>query len=266
MLLSYTRAAARIEGYTPPMPVPGASLAVASATFRDLTRRPGLLLAALAVAVLLALMPDICTRAVDDTSALTLQVGVTTISVFLTLAAGFAGLRAGAAEGDLAAAPEWLTAPVGPFSYVAGRFAGIAAACAALLAFLALILVPAQIGDPPQALPATFALAGVLMTAAQFAALGTMLAALASPQLAAILLVAAIVASRTLVPQMQSGGGGFAFLASVLPDPVRVDLSREVAFHRPIDIASAVLALCAAALETAAYLVVAAWGLRRRET
>src|SRR5262245_57560560 len=138
--LSYRPAAIRNGGYTRSMPATDASLAVASATFRDLARRPGVLLAALAVAVLLALLPDICTRAVDDSSALALQVGVTTITAFLTLAAGFAGLRAGAAEGDLAAAPEWLTAPVGPFAYVAGRFAGIAAVCATLLVVLALVL------------------------------------------------------------------------------------------------------------------------------
>jgi len=248
------------------MPAADASLAVASATFRDLARRPGVLLAALAVAALLVLLPDICTRAVDDSSALALQAGVTTITVFLTLAAGFAGLRAGAAEGDLAATPEWLTAPIGAVAYVAGRFAGIAALCVALLSVLALVLIPAQIGDPPEAVPAILAVAGVLMTAAQFAALGTMLAALATPQLAAVLLVAAIVASRTIVPQMQSAGGTLAALATILPDPVRVDLSREVAFHRPVDAVSAAFALVAAALETAAFLVVAAWGLRRRET
>lgn len=266
MTLSYSRAGGPNEGYTPSMPATGASVAVASATFRDLVRRPGVLLAALAMAVLLALMPEICMRAVDDSSALALQVGVTTITAFLTLAAGFAGLRAGAAEGELAAAPEWLTAPVGPFAYVWGRFAGIAALCAVLLVVLALVLVPAQFGDPPDALPATLAVAGVLMTAAQFAALGTMLGTLATPQLGAVLLIAAIVASRALVPQLQSGSGALAALATALPDPVRVDLSREVAFHRPIDAASAALALLAAALQTAAFLVVAAWGLRRRET
>ena len=248
------------------MPATGASMAVASATFRDIARRPGVLLAALAVAALLVLMPDICMRAVDDSSALALQVGVTTIAAFLTLAAGFTGLRAGAAEGELAAAPEWLTAPLGPFAYVAGRFAGIAAMCALLLVVLALVMVPAQVGDPPDALPAMFAVAGVLMTAAEFAALGTMIGTLATPQLGAVLLVAAIVASRTLVPQLRSSGGALAALTAVLPDPVRVDLSREVAFHRPVDAASAAIALLAAAVQTAALLVVAAWGLRRRET
>jgi len=243
-----------------------ASLTVASATFRDLLRRPGLVLAAIAVAALLALLPDICRRALDDSSALSLQVGITSITLFLTLAAGFAGLRAGAADGDLGATPEWLTAPLSPFAYVAGRFAGIAAVCATLLFILALVLVPAQLRDPPQVLPSAFALAGALMTAAQFAALGAMLAALVTPQLAAVFLVAAIVASRTVVPQLDSAGGPAALLAAALPDPVRVDLSREVAFHRPVDAASAAFALLAAALQTAALLVVAAFCIRRRET
>jgi hypothetical protein len=243
-----------------------ASLTVASATFRDLAQRPGLLLGAGAIAALLALLPDICRRAVDDSSALALQVGVTTITVFLTLTAGFAGLRAGAAEGDLAATPEWMTAPLDPLAYVAGRIAGIAAVCGALLVALALVLVPAQIGDPPGALPATLALAGALTTAAQFAAIGALLAALLAPQLAAVVLVVAIVASRTLVPRADSDGGAAAFLAAALPDPARADLSREMAFHRPVDAASAALALLAAALQTAALLVVAAWAIRRRET
>src|SRR5262245_21767290 len=110
--VSYLRAGVAFEGYTPAMPAAAASLAIASATFRDLVRRPGLLLAALAMAALLALLPDICMRAVDDSSALALQVGLSSITAFLMLAAGFAGLRAGAAEGDLGATPEWLTAPV----------------------------------------------------------------------------------------------------------------------------------------------------------
>ena len=264
--LSYVRASGPIEGYTLAMPATAGSLAIASATFRDLVRRPGLLLAAIAMAALLALLPDICMRAVDDSAALTLQVGLSSITAFLMLAAGFAGLRAGAAEGDLGATPEWLTAPVGPFAYVTGRFAGICALCAALLVVMGLVLLPAQRAAPPDALPAAFGFAGALVTAAQFAALGTMLAALLAPQLAAVVLVAAIVASRTVVPQLDAAGGVPALLAAALPDPVRVDLSREIAFHRPVDAASASFALLGAALQAAALLVVAAWCIRRRET
>jgi hypothetical protein len=264
--MSYLRAPGPIEGYTPAMPAANASLAIASATFRDLVRRPGLLLAAIATAALLALLPDICMRAVDDSTALALQVGLSTITALLTLAAGIAGLRAGAVEGDLGATPEWLTAPVSPLAYVTGRFAGISAMCAALLVVLGLVLVPAQIAAPPDALPAVLGLAGALVTAAQFAALGALLAALFAPQLAAVVLVAAIVASRVVVPQLDAAGGVPALLASALPDPGRVDLAREIAFHRPVDASSAALALTGAALQAAAVLVLAAWCIRRRET
>lgn len=243
-----------------------ASLAIASATFRDLARRPGLLLATISMAALLLLLPDICVRAIDDSSALALQVGVTSIAAFLTLAAGFAGLLAGAADGDLGATPEWLTAPVGPLAYVTGRFAGIVAVSAALLALLAFVLVPAQWNDPPEALPTILAVAGALVTAAQFAALGAALAACLAPQLAAVVLVAAIVATRTVVPQLQATGGTAALIAAAFPDTARLDLAREVAFHRPVDVSSAAFALLAGALQTAALLVVAAWCIRRRET
>src|SRR5262245_49301328 len=47
----YPAAALSEEGYTPSMPAPHASAAIASATFHDLTRRPGVLLAATATAV-----------------------------------------------------------------------------------------------------------------------------------------------------------------------------------------------------------------------
>ena len=248
----------------------GGASAVAAATFRDLRRRPGLLLAAIAVAVLLLLLPDICTRAVDESAALGLQVGLSTIGIFLVLAAGFAGLRAGAAEGDLGAAPEWRAAPLAPGAYVAGRFAGVLATATLLFAALAAFLVFAQIGllrdEPPQAHVAAFAACAAIVAAAQFAAVGLLFATATSPQLAAVLFLATVVAGRTLVPEFASRGGALAVVAALFPDPARLDLSRELAFHRPVDGSACALALLAASLHAAACLIAASWTLRRRET
>jgi ABC-type transport system involved in multi-copper enzyme maturation permease subunit len=227
------------------------------------------LLSAAAVAVLLLLLPDICSRAVDETSALSLQVGISTIATFLSLLAGFAGLRAGAREGDLGAVPEWLASPLGHGAYAAGRLAGVVAACALLLVALSACLLPSQFASQSEEpLPVAAALVGVggiLLAAAQFAALGLLLGAVTTPQLAAVLLAVVLVATRTIVPDLAAEGGLAGFLGAALPDPSRLDLSREIAFRRPVGLPSAALGCLAATLNASACLAAATWALRRRE-
>ncbi len=272
MLLYYTSRIdpARRRPYAAPVNACPAIATVAAATFRDLRRRPALLLAAIATAALLAVLPQICARAVEDADALALQTGCSTVAVFLVLAAGFAGLRAGAAEGDLAAAAEWRAAPLHPAAYVAGRFLGVVAATGALLALLTPFLVfpqrAALLDDPPTALTVVLAAAGILLAAAQFAATGLLLGAMTSPQLAAVSFVAVLVATRTALPHFAAHGGVAAHFAAIFPDPARLDWSRELAFHRPLDATSAALACLAATAQLAATLCVAAWALNRRES
>jgi hypothetical protein len=272
MLLSYTPRvdANRPRAYAAPVNSLAALAAVSDATFRDVRRRPALLLAALATAAILLVLPQICARAVEDADALALQAGCATISTFLVLAAGFAGLRAGAAEGDLSAAAEWRAAPMNPAVYVVGRFAGVVAAAASMLLLLAPFLALPQHAalrdNPPTAHAALVTAAGLVLGAAQFCAVGLLLAAVTSPQLAAVGFVAVVVASRTVLPALAARGGAAAQLATVLPDPARVDWSRELAFRRPLDAGSAALAGLAAAAHVAALLCVATWALRRRES
>jgi hypothetical protein len=245
-------------------------LATGAATYADLRRRHGILLAALAIAVLLLLLPDICARAVDESAPLCMQVGLSTIGVFLAFVAGFAGLRCGAAEGDFAATSEWRTPPLTPAAYVLGRFGGIAALVAVVFAALAPFLVAGQIDtlrlDPPGPHVAALAALGVLVSAALFAAIGMFLATTMSSQLAAILFLATMVATRTLVPSLAARGTLFGWIAAFLPDPARLDLSRELAFHRPVDTTAMTFACAAGALHVTAFLCAAAWSLRRRET
>lgn len=241
---------------------------VALATVHDLRRRPGILLAAGAVAALLLLLPELSARAMEDTQPLALQAGISTLSLFLVFVAGFAGLRAGSSEGALCASAEWRAAPIPVGSYVLGRFAGVLLTSMLLLGALVPFLVVRQLADlretgfdtPLLAL----ALVGVLSTAALFAALGLLLSAAATPQLAAILLVAALIATRVVIPEMVARGGLAGTLARALPDPAQVDLSREFAFQRPVTGAAAALALAAITAHTSAFLVLAAWRLRQR--
>lgn len=250
-------------------PLAGAA-APALATWHDLRRRPALLLSCLAVAVFQWLLPDICARAVDDSSALGLQAAVSTIGLYLIVVGGLAGLRAGAPEGDLGAAAEWRTSPLSNGAYVAGRFLGIVAVAGALLAVLVPLLVAGQIEllaeQPPDPLVVLLTLAGSLLGAAQFAALGLLLAALTSPQLATIGLIALLAATRTVVPELARGADLISDLAAVIPDTASLDLSRELAFHRAVDAPATFWALSSTALSTAACLFGAAWAVGRRET
>ncbi len=245
------------------------ALPICAATFADLRRRPGSLLAALAIAVLLVLLPDICARAVDEADSLGMQVGLSTIAAFLSLVAGFAGLRCGAPEGDLGATSEWRTSPLTPGAYVLGRFGGITALIAVAFVVLTPFLLAGQFAavrdDPPALEAAALATLGVLLSAALFGAIGLFLATTMSTQLASILLLATIVATRTLVPSLAARGSFLAWIAAFLPDASRLDLSRELAFHRPIDAAAMVLACAAVAVQVAALLCAAAWSLGRRE-
>jgi hypothetical protein len=245
-------------------------LAVADATLRDLRRRTGVLLAALAVAVLLIVLPDLCARAVDEAPRLSLQAGISTITLFLVAVAGFSALRAGAGDGDLAAAAEWRAAPLSPAAYVVGRFAGILAAAAVFLVALSLFLLRSQIPVLREAVPdasvVVLTLAGMILTAALFASLGLLLAVSTSPQLAAVLFVATAAGSWIVVPAIAARGGPAGSIALLLPDPARLDFSQQFAFSRPLSGGSAALACAAAAVQTAAFLVLAAWRLRTRET
>jgi hypothetical protein len=271
MTLSYTARVddARRRAYASAVNSLAVAAAVAAATFRDLLRRPALLLAALATAALLVVLPQVCARAVEDADALALQAGCSTICVFLVLVAGFAGLRAGAAEGDLSAASEWRAAPLRPAAYVAGRFFGVvavaAAMCLLLSPFLAVPQHAALREDPPTALAALLTAGGLLTAAAEFAAVGLLLAAITTPQLAAVSFVAVIVATRTVLPPLAARGDAAAQWTAVFPDAARLDWSRELAFHRPLDGKSAALAFLAAGAHVAACLCVATWALRRRE-
>ena len=193
-----------------------------------------------------------------------------TIVLYLTLLAGFAGLRAGASDGDLGATVEWRTPPLRPGAYVSGRFAGVLAACLILFVALVAFLAAGEIEElrehPPDVAATVLVCAGGLLTAAQFAALGIMLACLTTRQFAAILFAATLVATRTVVPELASHHGVSAALAALLPDPTRLDLTREFAFHRPVDGLATTAAIGCSALQSAACLCVAEWALRRRET
>ena len=87
-----------------------------------------------------------------------------------------------------------------------------------------------------------------------------------SPQLAAILFAATLVATRTIVPELSKREGVLSNLASLLPDPARLDFTKELAFHRPFDATAALVAGASTLLATAACLVLAAWALSRRES
>ena len=246
-----------------------ATLALADATLRDLTRRPGILLAVLALAVFLQVLPDLCARAVDDSAALALQAALTTITLFLQLFAAFAGLRAASREGDLAASAEWRSSPLTSSRYILGRFAGIVVAASLLLLFLLPLALIRQFHGLAQEPfdPAAWAsmAAGALLTAALFASLGLLLASIASPQFAAVSVIGAFIATRLLVPELAAREGFASTIAHLLPDPSRLDLARELAFHRAPGIPAVLWGTGGAALQTATLLLAAAWALQRRE-
>ena len=243
--------------------------ALARATAMELLRRPGLLLATGGVGCLLLVLHDLSATAFDETGALAMEFSLATVALFGSLVAGLVGVRSCSAGSDLGPAPELSTAPLGDAGYLAARFTGTAFALGILLAALGCVAALAHLmaGAPPlEGSAVLLAAAGVAWQAAVFFALGALLGAIAPFQLAAILLVTALIAARTLVPALASADGGLDWLAATLPDPARVDLSREVGFGQALDLSSVLLAWTATAAQITALLVLAhaALHLRRR--
>jgi hypothetical protein len=244
--------------------------ALGRATRRDLLRRPGIVLATLAAGALLAVLQDLASATFGGSPGLGHQLGLSTGALFLGLVAGVSGVRCAAADAELGPAPSLAAAPLSWGEYALGRFAGILACVLALLLLLSLFAAYGvfSTGAHGLAAPWTQALAvgGLLFQAAVFAALGMALGAALPLQLAIILIVACVAASRSVVPSLAVLDGSASFLALALPDPGRLDLAREAGFDRPVHAGSALLAWAAAAGYAAALLVAAAWLLGRRES
>jgi hypothetical protein len=83
--------------------------------------------------------------------------------------------------------------------------------------------------------------------------------------LATVLVLAFLVGTRLVLPELAEGEGVGRWVALATPDPLRLDLAREVGFARPVSAASVGLALLSAMLQSAALLLLSATALARRE-
>lgn len=246
--------------------------ALALATFRNLVRRPGTALGALATAALLAILPRLGSPAASapDNASLALELALTTLAWVLVLGSGAAGVQAASAESDGGAAPELLATPTGVGTYVAGRVVGIVAVGAVVLLGVGSVTAGAWAVQgllPEQAAMTSLGLAllGTLMTVPVFAAFGMLFGAWAPRPLAFLLVVVAALATRTVAVGLAEAGPIARAAAEVLPNAARLDLARETAFGRPVSAASAFLAAAGAVFHAGAACVLAAHRITRRE-
>jgi hypothetical protein len=243
--------------------------ALARATVDDLLLRPGLLLATVGVGALVTVLPRFAAPAFDRRGALAVELAFTTLTVYLALVLGIAGVWASGRSAELGPSDELRASPLGLREYVAARTLGLALAGAALVGVLTPFYIlgyewPTGVPAAPSAAVALGLAATAVLSATLVGTLGLFLGAVAPTPLAVLLLLASLAAARVLLPTISAGGGEAAALAALVPDPGRLDLSREHAFGPPPSTSSALFACAAATLQTAALALLAAGALGRR--
>lgn len=224
-------------------------------------------MAVAALAVLLLLLPRFASRALDDHGALATELSLSTTALALSLLAGLAGVLSSARGTELGPAAELGTSPLRAGEYVVGRFAGIVSVSTVALVLLALA---AMLGawlaggaSPPAIVPLALATGGVLLQACLLAAIGALIGAALPLPSGVLLLLAFVASSRLLIPGLIETAA--APLGYLLPDPARLDLSRELGFARPIAVDAALLAWAAVAAQVCALLALSSVALERRE-
>jgi hypothetical protein len=239
-------------------------ITIAWATGRDLIRRPGAWLALGGVALLLALLPRIARRALDDGTALGTELALSTIGLYAGLFAAMAGVRAAARNAALGPSPELLVTPLSRTEYVLGRMGGVCTAATLhglVLSGIAALALTATHSLPADGrLVAVALLAGILQVAL-YASAGLACGATLGPALGTVVVVAFLVAARLVIPGLVDGP---TIAAWWLPDPSRLDLAREAGFARPLGAPAVMAAAGAALLQTLALLLVARWAIDAR--
>ena len=235
---------------------------LALATMRDLLRRPGAWLALAAFAVVLLIVPRLARRALDDGAALGTELVLSTTWLYASVFAAIAGVRAAQPTAAMGPSAEILTTPLGRGEYVLGRAGGVAGAALAHAAGL-LIVGGASLAlgaSAPEMDTASFgaALMGGVVQVAFFAAAGLAAGALCGGQLASVLVMASLIAARLVFPGLTALDAAWTWW---VPDPARLELSREVAFGRALNTSAVLGALGAGVLQTFALLALARIGL-----
>jgi hypothetical protein len=107
---------------------------------------------------------------------------------------------------------------------------------------------------------------GALLQGCVFAAIGACVGCLAPTTLAIALVLGSVLGSRWIGSATFLQSATSTVWATLIPDPSRLDLAREVGFGRPISMSSTALAWAAGALQVSALALLASLCLRRDRT
>lgn len=241
-------------------------LALAQATRAEITRQPGVMLATCGIAALLFVLHDMSAATFDATGALARELTWSTASLYAAVLGGIYGARCTAAGSDLAPSMEIFATDTTREAYVLGRLLGVAQGVALQVSILTVVAIFADLLHGGGADVGRYALGacGALLQGCLFAALGALLGAFTPATLSIALVLLAVIAARWVGP----GGGEAAsgVLARCVPDPLRLDLAREIGFAKPISTAAVGLSWIATGLQIAAILIVTSLSLRRERT
>lgn len=255
---------ARSRHFGDTLPVPAALLrtqSLAAATFRDLMRRPGAWLALGSFGVLLLIVPRLARRALDDGSALGVELVLSTTWLYASVFAALSAVRAADPDAPLGPTAEFLVTPLRRGEYLVSRAAGITLAAGAHAALLVLMgaLSLALNGDMPGlGVEHATAVAMGALHIAFFTTAGLAAGAIAGGQLAAIVVVALLVAARLVLPGITELGTAWSWW---VPDPARLEISREIAFSRSVGAGAVWAAAAATTVQSTALLLLARFGL-----
>ncbi len=209
--------------------------ALAHATARDLLRRPGGALAWVAAAALVVLVPKLSDRAIEAGPELPTELVVSTLALYAAVIGGLAAVSTTVPGDPLGPNSELAATPIRSIEYTVGRVLGVGLALGLHVCGLAIAgLVAVRLGSPGEFPPASglaSAALGALGGGLFFVAAGALAGALLGRELGIVGILTVIVGTRLIVPHVTPDA---PLLAALLPDPARLDLSREAAFAHPV--------------------------------
>ena len=245
-----------------------AGLALVRAGVMDLVRRPTTWVSTVCLGGFLGVIPHVGNPAagVRDNAALAVELTVASWMTVIPFVSGALAMRGMDSNAGHGLPEELLAAPASDAAVVLGRWGTAVLVAGCVGAFALGLAAVGWWGAPHPVLSAAAApwvglAAGAVLGTAVAAAMGLVYGALVSRPLALVLL-----ALHLLVVRALPGWGGDALWVHVLPDPSRIDVARELAFGRPVDLRWAlwgaltltlqIVALCAVATRRIARSVV----------
>ena len=244
----------------------GAGFTLLEAGTRDALRRPSTWVSTACLGVFLGVIPHLGNPAagVRDNAALAVELTIATWMTFVPFAAGALAVRGVDRQAGHGLPPEVLTLPLTDATAVLARW-GVAVLVAGGVGAMALVLAAlgwwgaAHPVVSPSPVPWVGLGVGAALGTALAAAIGLVYGACVTRPLALVLLALHLLVARALPV-----AGSDALWGTLVPDPLRLDVARELAFGRAVGPAWIAWGGATLGLQVGALCAIATWRIARK--